>query len=224
MFRPCSVRKTFCAIAVLTTCGALATSVLPVRAGGVLQPVANGCCTNTVCIPQGMYIPQFGWTGGYKCYPVNQPARCYCPTYVFGIYPGFYYGTNYDAPPASAPPAPAAASAPAATPADPPPALLPPPKVMAEANRARIDVTLPADAELWFQGTKTRLTGAVRHFVTVPLDPNLSYTYDIKATWKENDRPATATRQIVVRAGDRQSITLLASTVSSSPAVANSGR
>jgi uncharacterized protein (TIGR03000 family) len=81
--------------------------------------------------------------------------------------------------------------------------------VTTETNGMRIDtgvnitVRLPANAELWFDGTKTKSTGTVRKFQSPPLRSGLRYTYDLRARWKDNGRTVTQTRHITVSAGDQ---------------------
>ena len=48
-------------------------------------------------------------------------------------------------------------------------------------NFSRITVRLPADAELWFDGTKMTATGAVRTFSIPPITPGRQYSYTIRA-------------------------------------------
>jgi uncharacterized protein (TIGR03000 family) len=76
------------------------------------------------------------------------------------------------------------------------------PRLTAMGNTALIDVRLPADAELWFQGVKTSQLGAFRRFVTPPLDPDRNYGYDVRATWTENGRTVTQERHVRINAGD----------------------
>jgi uncharacterized protein (TIGR03000 family) len=69
---------------------------------------------------------------------------------------------------------------------------------------------VPADAVLSFQGkTMTEETGALRQFQSPPLNPGRTYSYDVRATWKdENGREVTRTRHLTVRAGDHLSVDL----------------
>jgi uncharacterized protein (TIGR03000 family) len=90
-------------------------------------------------------------------------------------------------------------------------ALLPPPAVpeVPQVNVVRIDVNLPADAELFIQNVKMPQAGTTRRFVSPPLEAGQNYTYAIRVVWKENDRELSETRKLRVRAGDHQSITFL---------------
>ncbi len=76
-----------------------------------------------------------------------------------------------------------------------------------QAAPATIDVFLPADAELTVQGKRMTQTGPTRTVVTPFLNPAFAYSYDIVATWNENGHPVTQTRRIIVRPGDRDSVT-----------------
>jgi uncharacterized protein (TIGR03000 family) len=69
-------------------------------------------------------------------------------------------------------------------------------------STAYIDVRVPANAELWFEGVKTRQKGQLRRFVSPPLTPGRRFTYNLRATWKVNGKKVTERRRIVVRAGD----------------------
>ena len=70
-------------------------------------------------------------------------------------------------------------------------------------NRAvTVNVSVPADAEIWFDGTKTVQTGPARRFVSPPVTPGPDYTYEVKARWRENGTAVTQTRRVIVHAGD----------------------
>jgi uncharacterized protein (TIGR03000 family) len=68
---------------------------------------------------------------------------------------------------------------------------------------ALVNVWVPADATLRFEGIRTEERGPFRRFTTPPLIPGREYAYDIDATWTENGRQVTRTRHVPVRAGDR---------------------
>jgi uncharacterized protein (TIGR03000 family) len=61
-------------------------------------------------------------------------------------------------------------------------------------------VTVPADAEVWLDNTRTTATGPVREFQSPPLTPGGRYTYAIRARWNENGREVTQLRQVEVTA------------------------
>jgi uncharacterized protein (TIGR03000 family) len=69
---------------------------------------------------------------------------------------------------------------------------------------ATVEVKVPANAELWFEGVKQNKTGAVREFKSPPLDPKYKYSYDVKVRWT-NDAGSQQeqTRTVNVRAGER---------------------
>lgn len=68
-------------------------------------------------------------------------------------------------------------------------------------NTARIEVRVPADARIWFDGTQTSQTGAVRNFVSPPLNAGENYAYEIRAQWMENGREVNQSRRVSVRTG-----------------------
>jgi len=77
-----------------------------------------------------------------------------------------------------------------------------------QPNEVAIEVRVPADAEVLFEGDKTSQKGSVRWFVSPPINPERRYTYEIKAKWMENGREVAKTRKIAVRAGERLSVDL----------------
>jgi uncharacterized protein (TIGR03000 family) len=83
------------------------------------------------------------------------------------------------------------------------------------ARPALIDVTVPADAALSFQGVPmTEETGALRQFQSPPLTSGRTYTYDVRATWKDQDgREVVRTRHLTVRAGDHLTVDLTRGTM-----------
>jgi len=68
---------------------------------------------------------------------------------------------------------------------------------------ADIDIRVPADAELRFDGTLTAETGELRRFITPALIAGKAYRYDISVTWNEDGRPIRRDRQVTFQAGDR---------------------
>jgi uncharacterized protein (TIGR03000 family) len=75
-----------------------------------------------------------------------------------------------------------------------------------DENAALIDVKVPADADVWFNGTKTRQTGANREFESPTLTPGKTYGYDIKARWMGDDGEVTRTKHVTIRAGDHKTV------------------
>jgi uncharacterized protein (TIGR03000 family) len=64
-------------------------------------------------------------------------------------------------------------------------------------------VRLPANAELWFDGSATTSTGLLRAFESPALAPGRRYTYTIRARWQEEGREIMQSRQVLVTAGAR---------------------
>src|SRR5262249_51957393 len=76
------------------------------------------------------------------------------------------------------------------------------PNVVPGEQKAVVDVRLPANAELWFDGVKTAQSGGFRQFETPALAPVKDYHYDVRAAWSENGREVTREKRVYVRAGD----------------------
>lgn len=92
---------------------------------------------------------------------------------------------------------------------------------MAPADRTvLIDVRIPSDAEIWFEGAKTQSTGMFREFVSPQLEPGQDYIYQIRARWMENGQEVNKTRELRVRAGDQLNLDFLGESAagSASPA------
>jgi len=68
-------------------------------------------------------------------------------------------------------------------------------------NTAKLKVKVPADAEVWFDGTKTTSTGPVREFQSPALAPGQKYSYQVRARWQENGHEVTQTQNVDVKAG-----------------------
>jgi len=89
--------------------------------------------------------------------------------------------------------------------------IAPPPRMVpsAPAKKAvNITVRVPADAEIWFDGTKTSQTGASRQFVSPPLATDKSYQYEVKARWLEDGNEVIRTRRVEVQGGSRVNVDL----------------
>jgi uncharacterized protein (TIGR03000 family) len=75
------------------------------------------------------------------------------------------------------------------------------------ASAAVISAVVPASAELWFEGMHIPGSGNLRKFTSPELDPLKSYAYDVRATWYENSKVVTQTQRLLVRSGDRLTLT-----------------
>jgi uncharacterized protein (TIGR03000 family) len=82
----------------------------------------------------------------------------------------------------------------------------PQPESAPTALPVHIDVRVPADAAIWFDGARTKQGGTFRRFVSPPLPVGRSYTYEVRVRWTE-ETPVTQTRRVTVRAGEWVSLT-----------------
>jgi uncharacterized protein (TIGR03000 family) len=71
---------------------------------------------------------------------------------------------------------------------------------------AAVQVEVPANATLWFDGVQTKQTGVLRTFHTPPLERGHSYHYDVKARWEQNGKPVERLRRVNVHAGARVTV------------------
>jgi len=67
-------------------------------------------------------------------------------------------------------------------------------------NTVNLTVTVPANAEVLFDGEKTKSTGTVRMYQSPQLRSG-EYTYEIKVRWEEDGKERTQTKKITVTPG-----------------------
>jgi uncharacterized protein (TIGR03000 family) len=75
-----------------------------------------------------------------------------------------------------------------------------------DANVAMLDVRVPADAQVWIDGSKTTQTGTERRFESPTLTPGKTYSYDVRARWMGDEGEVTRTKHVTFHAGDRVSV------------------
>ncbi len=68
---------------------------------------------------------------------------------------------------------------------------------------ASIEVRVPADAKVWFDGSPTTMTGDSRIFTSPPIEPGKTFHYEVKAQWMKDGKPMEKTLSIQVAAGKR---------------------
>ncbi len=157
-----------------------------------------------VAIGIGLGFGGYGGYGGYYGYPsygLSQPYGYAVPvTSQYYAAPAVDPGVISPVTPAYAPPSvPLNQDAPSSySPQD--SAGLP------DDSSARIQVRAPADAEIWFGGTKTSQTGTVREFVSPPLTPGKEFMYEVRARWMENGKEVVQDRRIDITAGAQKVI------------------
>ncbi len=71
------------------------------------------------------------------------------------------------------------------------------------ANTAFVNVVVPPNAQVTFEGQPTTQTGMFRRYQSPPLDPGKEFTYDIQARWNQNGKEVTQDRHVRVRAGQQ---------------------
>lgn len=93
------------------------------------------------------------------------------------------------------------------------------PSLAAPATSAMVNVVLPGNAELWFEGMQVPGNGYLRRFFSPELDPMMAYAYDVRASWYENGRVVSQGQRVLVRAGDRLTVRFPASRDPMSPPI-----
>jgi uncharacterized protein (TIGR03000 family) len=90
-------------------------------------------------------------------------------------------------------------------------------------STVHVTVRVPANAKLWFDGSTTTSTGAVREFQSPRLTPG-RYTYEIRARWTENGRAVTQTQNVTVSPGAHTTVDFpVRPGATETPAVTNAG-
>jgi uncharacterized protein (TIGR03000 family) len=85
------------------------------------------------------------------------------------------------------------------------------PSLLSDAGKpsaGTVTVTLPADAQLRFNGAAVTGTGATRTFLTPPLETGREYSYELTAEVVRGGERQTLTGRVVVRAGETATATL----------------
>jgi uncharacterized protein (TIGR03000 family) len=77
------------------------------------------------------------------------------------------------------------------------------------SGAALVIVKLPADAELWFDDTKTTQAGSYRRFVTPLLESSRRHIYTLRVRWNVQDAELTRVEKVQVEAGDRVTVNFL---------------
>jgi uncharacterized protein (TIGR03000 family) len=130
------------------------------------------------------YYPSYGYSAPYSYYPSYDPGYGSAPDPGYldpdgGVPPSYSGGYQALAPLSTA------SSDTAAAQADP---------------TAHLIVRVPANAEIWFDGSTTTSKGAVRWFQSPPLTPG-RFTYEVRARWTENGHDVTQTQKVSVSPG-----------------------
>jgi uncharacterized protein (TIGR03000 family) len=76
------------------------------------------------------------------------------------------------------------------------------PATAAIEARATVVVHVPAEAELWLEGSKGKQTGEIRRFRTPPLEAGRNYSYEVRARWRAEGKVVDQTREVAVCGGE----------------------
>jgi uncharacterized protein (TIGR03000 family) len=77
-------------------------------------------------------------------------------------------------------------------------------------DSARINIHVPPHARVFFDGSPTQQPGEFRQFVSPALQPNRTYSYELRAEWTENGGTAEEMRKLEVRRGQELKIDFVA--------------
>jgi uncharacterized protein (TIGR03000 family) len=144
---------------------------------------------------RGGFAP-WGFYGGY--YPGYAYSWGGYPSYSFGYAPSYYYGSpsyydyapNYYYQPDAYTAAPSTVLSTSAYPPS-------------GETQFHIQLTVPENAEVWFDDTKTTQTGRVRDYTTSNLTPGREYSYNIHVRWPDaNGQMVEKEKKVSFRPGD----------------------
>jgi uncharacterized protein (TIGR03000 family) len=68
-------------------------------------------------------------------------------------------------------------------------------------NRAHIWLRVATDAEVWFDGDKTKQTGTLRYYFSPPLPAGQKHIYQVRVRWNQDGKAVERQQRIDVRAG-----------------------
>jgi len=78
------------------------------------------------------------------------------------------------------------------------------------SNTATIEVSVPPDANIWFDDFPTQQKGSERSFESPPLTPGKTYSYVITAQWRgPDDKDVVRKQRVSVRANESSSVELV---------------
>lgn len=80
---------------------------------------------------------------------------------------------------------------------------------MRQDNSAHIVLDVPANAEVWFNGNKTKQTGQVRHFYSPQLEPGKNYVYSLRVRWTKDGKENEENRRVRVHANATVPVNLM---------------
>jgi uncharacterized protein (TIGR03000 family) len=86
------------------------------------------------------------------------------------------------------------------------------------ANRATVIVRLPADAQLFADGTALKMTGGERKFITPELPGGMEFTYKFTAEYERNGEVLNVSKKITLRPGSTATVEFADLTLSTKPA------
>jgi uncharacterized protein (TIGR03000 family) len=207
-------RRGFQGLCLVGTAVILATFASAAQAGPHTRFGSSGCYSGYCGASRGYYgvghrgycAPSFGY--GHHGFGYCSPGYWggYPAYYGFGGYVGSYIGYGDMAPQNiinnyyNAPPPP---------PPDTRDDRMFPPGAVPSMN-AQIDITASAGTEVSVDGVLVEGGGATRSYVSPPLVPGQSYSYEVRVVWPKRGPDAAVTQRIAVVAGDHKSVTFLA--------------
>lgn len=158
----------------------------------------SGCCGGsfaTFSTPVMSYTPVMN--GGLSCFGGPVVSSPLPPVEAYPSLPGFNvpppsvpYATPEIAPPSVVPERTGFGPRPAGTVTS-----------NSASNRATVIVRLPADAQLYADGTLLKMTGTERKFMTPELPQGMEFTYKFAAEYDRNGDTVMVTKKVTVRPG-----------------------
>jgi uncharacterized protein (TIGR03000 family) len=74
--------------------------------------------------------------------------------------------------------------------------------------RMTLDVHVPSDAKVWFQGNLMDPTGSLRRFYSPPLRDGVEYLYEVQGMWSRRGEIVNVSRTLRVKAGEHLDVDL----------------
>jgi uncharacterized protein (TIGR03000 family) len=87
------------------------------------------------------------------------------------------------------------------------------------ADSATLEVSVPEDATVYVNDTRTKTTGSERRYVSRDLKPGQNYTYTVRAEFTRDGKLVTATKSATLRAGGSAQLAFTTTSAVDSPPV-----
>lgn len=87
---------------------------------------------------------------------------------------------------------------------------VPPDAPIVHPDTARLTLAVPKGAEVFIGGKRVEIPGANRTFESPDLKPDETFVFEVRVSWKVNDKEVVEKRSLSIKPGERQSLQFIA--------------